>query len=432
MKTVKAELSSSPAQTKLMPLRYCLVLTFLLIAGTAGAADLAELQEKALSNREVVQAYIADLEQSRRDVTLARSGLYPSVDLSYTANWLDEATAIEDRENQVASGRISWNIFAGFRDKYRIKSAKLLRQAEYHQLQGLKQDIKLAVALRYLAIFEGRANLRVAEDSVSTLRRLSEDAVNRYGVGLIRKSEMLKFQVDLDNAVIAEKKARAELAKSIALLEREVGGVVDAEGLTFEEFAELPAAPDREAYEEEMLASRSEIRFLEELVGAAAMQVKVERARYYPSVDVAGVYNKYDDPPNSFTTDDDELRTQLTLSMNLFDGFAKKSRVGAARLEKESLHYDLAETRRDFQVQLGNLFLDYLVSVDNVVVADNGIVQAEENLRVIRVAYEEGVAVESELLDAVANLSRAKFNFVTAKSEGFATHFRIIRMIEQL
>lgn len=409
-----------------------LILAVLLIAGTAGAADLAELQEAALANRELIRSHIADLERSREEVTLARSGLYPALDLAYTVSWLDEPTIFEDRESRVATGRISWNIFAGFRDKYRIKSAKLLRQAEAHRLQGVKQDIKLAVALRYLAIFERRASLKVAEDSTSTLKKLHEDAVNRFGVGLIRKSEMLKFKVDLDNAVIAEKQARAELAKSIAFLEREVGAEVDAEKLSFEEFAKLPAPKDHAAYEEEMLNERSEIAFLEELIGAAAMRVKAERARYYPSVDVAGAYNKYDDPPNSFTTDDDEFRTQVTLSMNIFDGFGKKSRIGAARLEKEGLFHELAETKRDLLVRLGNLFLDYKVSLDNVVVAESGIDQAEENLRVNRVAYEEGASAESELLDAIANLSRAKFNFVAAKSAGFATHFQIARMAERL
>jgi len=409
-----------------------LVLAFMMIAGVARAADLAELQETALANRDLVLSRIADLEQSRENVTLARSGLYPSLDLAYTANWLDEATAFEARESKVASGRVSWNLFAGFRDRYGIKSAKLLQEAEVYRLQGAKQDIKLSVALRYLAIHERQANLRVAEDFSVTLNKLYEDSVNRFEVGLIQKSEMLKFKVDLDNAVIAEKKARAELAKSITTLAREVGAEVDAEKLSFEEFDKLPAPGDREAYEEEMLANRSEIRFLEELIGAAAMRIKVARSRYYPSVDVAGIYNKYDDPPYSLAPDDDEIRTQLTLSMNIFDGFGKKSRVGAARYEEERLRHDLAETRRDLTVQLRNLFLDYQVSVDNVAVAESGIEQAEENLRVNRVAYEEGATAESDLLDAIANLSRAKSNFVAAKSEGFANYFQIVRMVEQL
>jgi hypothetical protein len=34
--------------------------------------------------------------------------------------------------------------------------------------------------------------------------------------------------------------------------------------------------------------------------------------------------------------------------------------------------------------------------------------------------------------DAIANLSRARFNFVAAKSEGFANYFQIVRAVEGL
>lgn len=409
-----------------------LILAFALTGGVAQAADLAELQEQALANRPVIQRYVVDLAKSRDNESLARSPLYPSLDLAYTANWLDEASLYEAKQNSVASGTISWNIFAGFRDKYKIKSASLLRQAESYRLQGIRQDIKLAVALRYLEIYNRQANLKVAEDSASTLGKLYEDGVNRFEVGLIKKSEMLKFKVDLDNAVIVEKKAQAELAKSIALLQRETGTEVNPAQLLFNEFSDLPVLLEQTAYEADMLNKRSEIKLLEETLGAAAMQVKVARAGYYPRVDLAGIYRQYDNDSLSTTSDDDELRTQLTLSMNIFDGFAKKSLLAAAKLAEQGLRYDLEEARHDFKVQLRNLFLDYRVNGDNIVVAANSIEQAEENLRVNRLAYEEGVSTESELLDAITNLSRAKFNFVAAKSEGFANYFQIIRSVEGL
>ncbi|MEN8136705.1 MAG: TolC family protein [Thermodesulfobacteriota bacterium] len=409
-----------------------LVLAFALVAGGVQAADLAELQEQALANRAVIQRYAADLARSEENETLASSALYPSLDLAYTATWLDEASIYEDKQTGVASGAISWNIFAGFRDRYNIKSAKLLRQAEAYRLQGVRQDVKLVIALRYLEIYNRQANLKVAEDSASTLGKLYEDGVNRFEVGLIKKSEMLKFKVDLDHAVIVEKKARAELAKSIALLQRETGSEVDLTRLLFNEFTDLPDLQDQAAYEEDMLNKRSEIKLLEETLGAATMQVKVARAGYYPRVDLAGKYSKYDNNPLGTTGDDDEIRTQLTLSMNIFAGFAVKSRVSAARFAEQGLRYDLEEVKRDFKVQLRNLFFDYRVSDDNVVVAANSIEQAEENLRVNRLSYDEGVSTESELLDAITNLSRAKFNFVAAKSEGFANYFQIIRAVEGL
>jgi outer membrane protein TolC len=409
-----------------------LLLVLVLTGGLAQAADLAELQEQALANREVVRRYAADLEKSRDGETLARSGYYPSFDLAYTANWLDEANTFEDRENRFASGTISWNVFAGFRDKYNLKSAEMLQEAESYRLQGLKQDIKLTVALRYLDIYNWQANLQVAEDSYRTLSKLYEDGVNRFEVGLIKKSEMLKFKVDLDNAEIARKKARAELEKSLALLQREIGGEADLDQLLFSEFSELPPGMEQGLFEEKMLSKRSELKFLEEIIGAAAMQVKIARALYAPSVNLAGIYKKYDNTVNSSVTDDDELRAQISLSLNVFDGYGKKSRVSSAALEERALRYDLAEAKRDLLMQLSNLFIDFKVSVDNVAVAAGSIEQAEENLRVNRLAYEEGVATESEVLDAITNLSRAKFNFVAAKSESFANYFKILRSVEGL
>jgi outer membrane protein len=414
-----------------------LLIVFLLMGGISQAADLAELKDQALENREIVQRYIANLEKSASNKSLALSSLYPSVDLSYMANWLDEANlySFEAKENSVASGRVTLNVFAGFRDRYNIKSAELLRSADAHKLQGVRQDIKLAVGLRYLAIFSRQASLQVVDDSYNTLLKLHEDAVNRFEVGLIKKSEMLRFKVDLDNAVIARDKAKVDLEKSGALLSREVGREVDYHHLAFEEFTEIPVLPGEPAsYVEKMLNKRSEIKFLEEIAAAAAMKVRIEQALYYPRVDVAGIYSKYDDDIviGNGIRPEEEVRAQVVLSMNLFDGFGKGARIDSARFEARGMGYDLAEARRDFTTQLQNLFLDFKVSSDVVVVAEGSISQAEENLRVTRLAYEEGVSPESDLLDSITSLSRAKYNYVVAKSEVFANYIRIIRAVEGL
>ena len=410
------------------------LIAFLLVTGVVQAGELAGLQQQALESREVIQRYVADLEKSVSNKSLALSALYPTIDLSYTSNWLDEASSFEAKENSVARGRVSLNIFAGFRDRYNIKSTELLRKAETYRLQGIKQDIKLAVALRYLEIYNRRASLQVAEDSHNTLAKLHEDAVNRFQVGLIKKSEMLRFKVDLDNAVIARDKAGAGLEKSGALLSREVGGAVDYRQLDFAEFTELPGPAESAASEEEMLNKRSEIKFLEEIAAAAGMQVRIAQALYYPSVDVSGIYSKYDDDPlvGSGLYPEEEVRTQVVVSMNIFDGFGKNAKISAARLEARGLRHDLAEARRDFTTQFQNLLLDYKVSSDNVVVAAGSITQAEENLRVTRLAYDEGISAESELLDAITSLSRAKFNYVAAKSEAFANYYQIVRAVEGL
>ena len=409
-----------------------IVLALLLLAGTGYAQTLDDLQQQALNNRKIVDRYMANLSISEEDETIARSRYYPAFDLSYTVNRLDDNGIFENRENSVAYAALSWNLFAGFRDKYTIQSAELLRSAESYKLQGIKQDIQRNVALRYLSIYDRKANLQVAEDLHNTLKKTYEDAETRFKVGLIQKNDLLKVKVDLDFAVIVLKRAQADLGKSVQLLEREIDADVQLEQLTFTEFDQLPLLEDQEHYEKAMLEKRSEIRVLQELAQAVDAQAKAERARYAPSVDFIGSYRKYDDDfisglGNNY---DEEVRGQVVLSINIFDGFAKSSQVGKAKLEAQGVRYDLAELENDLKTDLKNLFLDFKVSSDNAAVALDNISQAEENLRVTRLSYQEGLATGTDLLDAITNQSRAYFTYVTATSEVFANYYNITRTVE--
>ena len=126
----------------------------LFCCASAEAIDLTEMQKMALGNRQVVQQYVTRLAKSEEDITLAKSPNLPSVDIAYTVNSLNENGLYEDKENSVLYGSVSYNIFAGFRDKYNIESADMLRAVEEYSLGGIQQDLQLSVALAYLSVYE--------------------------------------------------------------------------------------------------------------------------------------------------------------------------------------------------------------------------------------------------------------------------------------
>jgi outer membrane protein TolC len=408
-----------------------LIIPLFFSAATAYGLDLAQMQKMALGNREVIQEYVTKLEQSEKDIIRARGGYYPSVDIGYTANSLDEGSLIEESENSVATGRISWNIFSGFRDKYNLQSAEKLKEVEQYKLQGLEQDIQLDVALAYLLVYERLANRKVAESAFETLEKVYQDGENRFQVGLIGKNELLKFRVDYDNADITLKAAKAGLEKSINLLSRQVGGSIYFDDLDFADFSELPARIDREEYTRRMLAERSEIKTLEAVIEATGAKAKSELSGYYPFVDVAGIYRKYDDDyiNGSGSVEDDELRAQLVMSMNLFQGFETEATVARSRLEIRAVQYQLDELKNSLLTDLNNLHIDFEVSLENVDVANRSIEEAEENLRITQLKYDEGLQRESDLLDAITNLSRAQYNYVAVIRTLFLNYFSLTRMI---
>ncbi len=410
-----------------------ILLLLLFPASSVLALDLAEMQQNATRNREVIKRYQLVVERSGMEVERVQSGYYPSLDIGYRADSLDDPNPSEYRENSAIYTTVSMNLFAGFQDRYSIKSAQILQQVEEHRLQGMEQDIQLNVALRYLSVYDRRASLTVTRDTQKTLKRLYQDGQRRFQVGLIGKNELLKFKVDLDNAEIVMKKGQADLDKSIHLLGREINmRAIRLEELGFEEFSLLPKLEDQEICREQMLSRRSELLALKGLTKSAVVQVKAEQSAYYPRVDVVGSYARYDDDflNGSGELNDDELRAQMVLSLNLFDGFSREATISKARLTVREIQYDQAELQNSLDTDLANLFIDYRVSMANVEVAREDINHAEENLRITQLKYKEGLQRESDLLDAVTNLSRARYNEVAVIRTVFENAFRITRMVE--
>ena len=181
-----------------------------------------------------------------------------------------------------------------------------------------------------------------------------------------------------------------------------------------------------------MLSSRSEINALEAAISANDSRMAAEKGGYFPRLDVIGRYQRYDDEIINGNGEDveDELRAQLELKMNLFQGYRTEATVVRAKLESRSLSYDLEELRDGFKQDLENLYIDFEVSLENVEVANRSIEQAEENLRITQLKYDQGLQRESDLLDAITSLSRAQYNYVAVVRTVFQNNFRLTRMID--
>ncbi|TKB25552.1 TolC family protein [Desulfopila sp. IMCC35006] len=410
-----------------------LFVVFLCCASSGWAIDLAGMQKLALNNRQVISQYMTSLQQSEKDITLAQGGYYPSVNIGYTANSLNEATPLgEARENSVVAGSISWNIFSGFRDKYNVQSAEKQRQVAEYQLEGIRQDVQLNVALAYLTVSERWANRQVAETAFQTLEKVYRDGESRFQVGLIGRNDLLKFRVDYDNADITLKAADAGLKKSVNGLARQVGSEIKLADLDFADFKNLPSSVNKDEYLHKMLVARSEIKALESVIDANRARSTAAKSGYYPKLDVVGSYSNYSDNyiNSSGSSKDEEYRAQLVLSMNLFQGFTTEASVARAKLATRSAQYELDELKNGLVTELNNLYIDFEVSLENVGVARRSIEQAEENLRITQLKYNEGLERESDLLAAITNLSRAKYNHVAALQTAFLNNFKLIRMVD--
>ncbi len=408
------------------------VLMILIVPQAAWSMGLEELMAKAVGNRDLVKTFFADLEKSREDVKFAKGNFYPSLDVGYTANRLGSDGAFENKENNALFGTATLNVFNGFKDMNDLRASETLTEVTALRLAAIKEDIRLSAALDFLAVKRNIANLRVSEDEVNLFKERYENIRLRQKVGLLKKNDLLKIKVEMDNAVQKMKSTRATLEKSVNELAFTVGTKVSRETLDFAVFEKLPETKGYAAYETELLDRRSELAALRKRGEAAGFLVESARAPLYPKADLSlgYIHGEEDYLPGLGRGDENETRLSLKVTMNLFDGYQKQTGISKARLDVKRVGYELSELTEAFKKALRNILLDIDVAGENLAVAESSRLEAEENLRVTELSFGRGLATSADILDAIFFLSRSKFNVIDARNEIFRNNFRLTRMIE--
>ncbi|MCP4116212.1 MAG: TolC family protein [Desulfobacteraceae bacterium] len=413
-----------------------MVMMTVLAAGVTapGAATLETLQQGAYDNRDLVRQYQADLDIAREQVREARGEFLPSLDLGYTLNRLNHDTAVgETRENDSFTAGATWNVFAGFKDYYTLKAAQTLTHAGEYRLDSVRQDIGFRVALDYLEVYRGMENLKVAESEVKLYEDRLKQIRLKVKVGVLKKTDLLKVKVEMDNALQNRRRTEAAVATAVNRLGFETGTRVDGQALEFSLFDQLPDRGEYPAYEKVLLGNRSELNALRRSLEASGMRVAASKASLYPKADLKMSYASHtrdDFFADGFENSDDEVRCQAVISMNLFDGMKKYAVTSRARLEQKKIGFEITELEEALKTELKNTLINLDVAFDNLEVAKAGTAEAQENLRVTDLGFGQGLGTSSDVLDAILNLSRARFNLISAYTEVFENDFRLKRLVE--
>ncbi|MBF0469351.1 MAG: TolC family protein [Desulfamplus sp.] len=404
----------------------------------AYAQTLEELQEIAFNNRDIVKKYLNEIKISKERVKEIKGSFLPGLDMAYTLNQLNHnAVTGEKNQNDTFRTAISWNAFSGFSDYYRLKSAEIMTRYSTEMVESTRQNICLNVALRFLEVYTALESLKVAENEVKLYNDRLRQIELKFRVGVLKKSDVLKVKVERDNALQTERRVRALVDTSLNQLALESGKSLDqplqSSKIDFSLFHELPEKGDYKALELLLVKNRSDLNALKHTLESSKMGVKASKSDLYPRADISLSYASHtrdDFFMKSMENSDDEIRGQATISMNLFDGMQKYSRINQAHLETRSIMHDIKELENSLKTALKNTLIEAEVAFDNLAVAGTGTKEAQENLRVTDLGFEQGIGTSSDVLDAIYNLSRARFNEINAHTQVFANDFQLKRLIE--
>lgn len=394
------------------------------------AETLEQVFAEALNKNQLIHAAKADTQASEQQLFAAEGQYLPklSVSTGYTQfNETPSAKAnfggqsVQFPMNQAGSfnaqAMVSIPVFTSGKIEHNIDAAKAINLATQHNEVATALNIKLKVANAFIAILRSQKSLMVAQSHVTNLKAHVKDVNNLYQQGVIARNDLLAAQVKLSNAKqrVIQQDNQLDIAK--AQLNQLLNRKLSTEVELAEAFPEV-SADDLTALFKQALKQRPELDVLAEQIHSLEAQAQSEKANLLPQINFNGGYQYQE---NKYQAFEGLWMANVTLNWTLFDG-STHHRSQAVKQQALSLKSQRDDFINNIHLQIRQAWLGIQETMKRIEVAKQAIEQADENLRVSTERYQQGLAVQTEALDAedlrtqiYNNFHNAEYDFSMAK-----------------
>ncbi len=308
------------------------------------------------------------------------------------------------------SGRLSGSIAA---------AAATARGAGAQEARS-SADLKLAVAEAYVAVFRARKALQVAESDVASLGAHAHDVQVMVEKESASRADLLAAQVALANAEQRRLRAANRLAIAVASYNRWVGQPLDrAVELDEPTPARDVAGESADALAATALERRPEIAAAGAQRDALNEAARAERASSLPQVALHAGYNHVD---NVILDRQNFATIGVGFQWRLFDSGQLRARTEALRSRARAAELRLQDLRTAVQLEVQTAVYNRDEAAARIHVAAGAAAQAEENVRVAKELYANGLGTNNQVLDAetlrviaLTNRDEAAFDLLIAQ-----------------
>jgi outer membrane protein len=291
------------------------------------------------------------------------------------------------------------------------------------ELERARQDLALAVTDAYFRVLEAQKIAAVVEASIEVVARQLEIARDFVANDLVSRSDALAVEVQLAEREQERILARNNIALAQAALNRLIGrDVTRPTELVDVLEVERPARGRLEDALRVAIERRPDLEVARRRIAIAQAQYRRARADYFPIIYAFGSYNYTTD---DFQLNDDWLAGGAAVEWPLFDGGQTYTRVQQREKEIDEA-VDLRDERiDDALLEVYQAHLEQGAAAERLPVARKAIELAEENLRIIRDQYAQGLVTSADVLLEEDRLSRARSGYYRAL---YAYHQALARL----
>jgi outer membrane protein len=402
-----------------------LLLTSVLLAAlsTVARAEVLTLVQGlklATTNSRLIRIAGREEDMAREDSLISRARLLPEVNASASlTSFAHQPTAVFGSFS-VPTSEISYpayslsveqTLYDFQKSASRYKASLLGVDIKKIDTRRIKNIVGLSFAVSYFDLLESDRMVDVAEREVERVQSHLKDTQNLYGQGVVTKNDVLQAEVRLADSrqrLIAAKNLSAVNASQINnFLLRPLNSPVQPEDVA-PSLLESRVVFDLEKAWDAAMQARPELQIVDATLKAQDLEEKARKADYLPKFFVKGEYDYID---NRYVLHEANASVLFGMSINLYKGGSTKAELAKIEYGKERLGEQRKQLMDDIKLEVKRYILDSETAKERVAATKDSVKQAEENLRINRVKYTEGVGTATDVLDAVTLLTVAETNY---------------------
>jgi outer membrane protein len=294
------------------------------------------------------------------------------------------------------------------------RAAELGVVAASRELETTETVVALGVAEAYMAALKVQRLAEVARSAVEQLEANAARVRTLREGGVAERNDELKVAVALANARQGVIQAEAGVELSRAALAVQIG-LDPGDGVAPADISrgELPAFEHSlPEVERRVLERRSELRVLEARRGQASSGRAAAKGKLIPDVVLLGNYT-HTEGAGSFGAEDTGF-VGVAMTWNVWDWGQSYYGVEQAAARVRQVEETARKVKSLLLLEARKRFLDLRTAREALKVSDTTVEQALENYRIEKARFDSDARTATELLDAQAQLTRARLQRETA------------------
>lgn len=399
---------------------------------------LDEAIQIALRNNRAVQISARTLDKSRSAVREATGAALPQIqgtatyvrfDRVATAQFGLQPIRLGNIENRTARITLTQVIDINGLIQIAIRAASTALTISELDYERTRNDTILQVTQAYQGVARAEEFVRVAEEALKNAQERLRLIRAQVDAGVAAQFDLLRAETAVAQAEQALLNTRNQRELAVAALNNLLGRDLNTPVQVVKPTA-LPPLQEAalDTLTQQAYANRPEILAAERGVQLAQLNIRNAQRGNLPSLILTGQadFNLNTSP---FNPRRESYTGTVVLSVPIWDSGITRARVTQARDDVEIAQLRLQQAKEGVALEVRQAYLNLQDAQKRLAVAQKGLEQATEALRLARVRFEAGVSPQLEISDAELAFTQAQTNFVNAQFDYLDAYAALQRAI---